>query len=81
MTLTLRFLRWLEFQAQCWKVRCWQEKLRSLVIHSVEDGSSPEELYSFHQLKFIYGEQSQEVQDILRLYRLRQFKLKKGIKQ
>jgi len=80
MTLTLRFLRWLESQAQYWKSRCWQENLRSQVIHSVEDGCPPEELYDFHRLKFIYGKQSQEVQDILRLYRLRQFKLKKGIK-
>ncbi len=80
MTLTLRFLRWLEFKARYWKEQCWQEGLRRMVIHSIEDGCDPEELYGFQKIKQIYGEQSQEVRDILQLYRFMQFKQRKEIK-
>jgi len=74
MTLTLRFLRWLEFKISVWKQGCKQEKLKSLVIYAIEDGAKLEDIPEYSTVVKIYGEYSQDVINLRQLFRLQEFK-------
>ena len=76
MSLRLRFLRWLHDKIKTAIYKCPEEKLLSEYKSIIEDGKYNVLMYL--DLLSIYGEYSQEMQDILVLKRLQKFRIRRN---